>query len=80
MTTTKIAPAAAPDNHLTYVYGPVSRTWTVRCDSDICEGRELEVGYLRLDWAVEEQGGHDCEEAAEAAYDRRMDNGWSVAL
>jgi len=37
-----------PDTTLTFVRDAGSGTWAVRCDSDFCDGRELESGYLRL--------------------------------
>lgn len=52
---------------LTFTFVPATGTWDVRCDSEYCDGREVESGYLRLDWAVEETAGHDCENDAEAA-------------
>ncbi len=68
------------DTHLDarrFVWDSATRTWAIRCDSDICEGRELENGFRRLDWALEDTASHDCEAEAEADYDRRYDNGWS---
>ncbi len=70
------APTGTTDA-LRFVFDPKASTWAIFCDSDYCEGRELEEGFHLLADAVEETKSHHCENEAEAAYDRRYDMSWS---